>query len=106
MCEQNERIIGLDVIQNYYQYDLLDQLRILIDSSTEHLYPLMCRFYLPIQYHSEVNRFIPSIYYKNELLTNETSNEIKQSILTIKHAVLLLYLTKLIPFNIVKLINY
>ncbi|VDN93151.1 unnamed protein product [Brugia pahangi] len=73
MCEQDETINGLDVIQNYYQYDLLDQLRSLIDSSTEHLYPLMCRFYLPIQYHSD--------------LTNETNNEIKESIIAIKQAV-------------------
>lgn len=55
MCEENETINGLEVIQNYYQYDLLDQLHSLVDSSTEHLYPLMCRLYLPLQYHLEVN---------------------------------------------------
>ncbi|CAG9540073.1 unnamed protein product [Cercopithifilaria johnstoni] len=73
MCEENETINGLDAIQSYYQYDLLDQLRSLIDSSTEHLYPLICRLYLPLQYHLE--------------LTNETSNEIKRSVLAIKSAV-------------------
>ncbi|KAM3727867.1 Uncharacterized protein ACO02O_04494 [Dirofilaria immitis] len=73
MCEENETNNGLNVINDYYQYDLLDQLYSLVDSSTEHLYPLMCRFYLPIQYHLK--------------LTNEINNEIKQSIIAIKYAV-------------------
>lgn len=61
ICKPNEMTEALDVLQDYYKYDLLDQMRSLAESSTEHLYPFMCRQYLPIQYHLKVNSLSSTI---------------------------------------------
>ncbi|VDM99733.1 unnamed protein product [Thelazia callipaeda] len=54
VCASNETVGALDTLQDYYEYDMFDQLRSMTDSSTEHLFPLMCRQYLPLQYHLKV----------------------------------------------------
>ncbi|VDK53622.1 unnamed protein product [Gongylonema pulchrum] len=58
ICDPNELIGALDVLQDYYKHDLLDQMRSLTESATEHLYPFMCRQYLPVEYHLKVSSFL------------------------------------------------